>query len=248
MSTHAARHRDGERLGARLGGASLLLATGLFVAVFSYLAATFDYPGVLDHPASEVLPRLIALGDQGRAVWGLYGLVPLLLVPTAVGLAAVTRVAAPLATLSAVITGVLAACSMMLGLLRWPSLHWSLARAYVGADQSGRRAIEVVFDGANSYLGNFIGEFVGELALSTFFILSAHALMHASGGTRRWLAPAGWTVGLLGFVAMFRNVSTAVGVPAEVNNTVLPIWMAVFGYALFTHRGAAARRADDAPP
>ena len=54
---------------ARAGGIALILAAILFMAVFSYLAATFDYPDVLDRPAAEVLPRLVALGSSGRAVW-----------------------------------------------------------------------------------------------------------------------------------------------------------------------------------
>jgi multisubunit Na+/H+ antiporter MnhG subunit len=240
MSLHAIDRSAAERLGARMGGASLLLATVLFIAVFSYLAATFDYPDVLDRPAAEVLPRLLALGDQGRAVWALYALVPLLLVPTVVGLSAVTRAAAPLAARGATIAGALAAFSMMLGLLRWPSLQWRLATAYVEASPADRVAIAAVFDAANSYLGNFIGEFVGELALNAFFVLAAYALARASSGRRQWLAYAGAAVGLLGFVAMFRNVTTAVSAAAEMNNLVLPVWMAVLGYALFTHRSHAS--------
>ena len=236
MSLHAIDRSAAERRGARIGGASLLLATVLFMAVFSYLAATFDYPDVLDRPAAEVLPRLLALGDQGRAVWALYGLVPLLLVPTAVGLSAVTRVVAPLATRGATIAAVLAAFSMMLGLLRWPSLQWRLASAYVAATPTDQVTLTAVFDAANSYLGNFIGEFVGELALNAFFVLAAYALARSSGGRRQWLAYAGAAAGLLGFVAMFRNVTPAVSAAAEVNNLVLPVWMAVFGYALLTHR------------
>jgi uncharacterized membrane protein YbaN (DUF454 family) len=243
MSLHAVdtRHANAAaHLGARIGGASLLLATVLFIAVFSYLAAVFDYPDVLDRPAAEVLPRLLALGNQGRAVWALYGLVPLLLVPTVVGLSAVTRAAAPLATRGATIAGVLAAFSMMLGLLRWPSLQWRLAWAHLNASPADRVTIEAVFDAANSYLGNFIGEFVGELALNTFFVLAAYALARASGGRRRWLLIAGAAAALLGFVAMFRNVTTAVSEAAEVNNLVLPVWMAMLGYALFTHRSHAS--------
>ncbi|MBK8002565.1 MAG: hypothetical protein IPK12_01190 [Gemmatimonadetes bacterium] len=66
-----------------MGGLALVLAAVLFIAVFSYLAATFHYPDVLDGPADQVLPNLLALGPTGRAVWALYGLIPLLLIPTA---------------------------------------------------------------------------------------------------------------------------------------------------------------------
>ena len=36
-----------------VGGASLVAATILFAAVFSDLAATFDYPAVLARPAAK---------------------------------------------------------------------------------------------------------------------------------------------------------------------------------------------------
>ena len=68
-----------------IGGGSLIAATLLFSAVFVVLARSFGYPDVLDLPAAEVLPRLLALGPGGRAVWVLYGLIPLLLLPTAMG-------------------------------------------------------------------------------------------------------------------------------------------------------------------
>ena len=68
-----------------IGGASLIAATILFVVVFTYLAAAFDYPDVLDRPAADVLPALLALGSTGRMVWFVYGLIPLLIVPTGLG-------------------------------------------------------------------------------------------------------------------------------------------------------------------
>lgn len=73
------------RVATRIGGVSMIAATLMFSAVFVYLARNFGYPDVLDLPASEVLPRLVALGPTGRAVWVLYGLTPLLLVPAAMG-------------------------------------------------------------------------------------------------------------------------------------------------------------------
>jgi hypothetical protein len=37
-------------------------------------------------------------------------------------------------------------------------------------------------------------------------------------------------------VGMFRNVTTAVAVVAEVNNYLLPLWMIVFGITLLRSR------------
>ena len=51
----------------------------------------------------------------------------------------------------------IAATSMLLGLARWPSVHWELARAYPSATAGAREAMDAVFRGLNVYLGNYIG-------------------------------------------------------------------------------------------
>jgi len=67
------------------GGVSFIVGALAFVSVFSYLAANFDYPSVLDGSAAEVLPRLRAGGSILRAAWALYAFLPLILLPGAVG-------------------------------------------------------------------------------------------------------------------------------------------------------------------
>jgi hypothetical protein len=44
--------------------------------------------------------------------------------------------------------------------------------------------LTAVFDGLNRYLGNFIGEFLGELSVSVFFVLADHRRFreHRLGG------------------------------------------------------------------
>jgi hypothetical protein len=56
------------------GGIALVGGALAFLGVFSYLAARFQYPEVLDGSAPEVLPALLATGATGRAVWALFGL------------------------------------------------------------------------------------------------------------------------------------------------------------------------------
>jgi len=226
------------RAASVIGGWSLITATILFGVVFVYLAVTFDYPGILDRPASEVLPRLLSLGVSGRAVWVIYGLIPLLLVPTAIGVDAATRQVAPRVAQAAVIAAVLSAVTMMVGLLRWPSLQWRLGLAYADASPAARETIAVVFDAANSFLGNYIGEFLGELFLNVFFLCASVALARSAGRSRRWLLYAGAAATLFGGVAMLRNVTNVVAPIAAANNTILPIWMLVLGIALVTHRAS----------
>jgi hypothetical protein len=212
------------------GGLSFVVAALAFVLVFSYLAANFDYPDILDGSASEVLPRLQAGGSGMRAVWAIYAFLPLLLLPGAVG----TFFACPLSrgrmTLALILASI-AALSMCLGLMRWPSIHWALAEAYSDGAAETQSSIAAVFRGLNSYLGNYIGEFLGETALAAFFLLAGASLLQEAR-FHKWL---GWSViafALLFTVGAFRNVTSSVQVVADVNNALLPLSMIVLGVSL----------------
>jgi hypothetical protein len=215
-----------------LGGWSLIAATILFAAVFSYLAAAFNYPDVLDGAAADVLPQLLALGVPGRAVWIIYGLIPLLLIPTGRGVDAAVRSVAPQLGRAVRWLAALSAAAMMTGLLRWPTLHWSLAESWVTASPESRTAMASTFATANLYLGNVIGEFLGELFLNAFFLVAAVSL--AKAAPRQWLAVVGIAAAVLGWLAMLRNLTPLVSTIAEVNNVVLPLWMLTLGIALLT--------------
>jgi hypothetical protein len=221
------------RAAQRMGGWSLIAAAVGFLTVFSYLAARFDYPDVLDGNAADVLPNLIQLGNAGRVVWVIYAFLPLLLIPAAIGAYASLRESAPSAMRMALVFAVVTAVSMLMGLARWPSVHWELARAYATASPDARVAIAAVFDGLNTYLGNFIGEFLGELSLNLFFLTTGFALLRAG---RTWAAYAGMTAATIGLIAAFRNVTAAVSFVADVNNYVLPLWLIGLGVVLLSAR------------
>jgi hypothetical protein len=223
------------RTAARVGGWALIAASVGFLAVFGYLAARFDYPDVLDGVAADVLPRLLALGDTGRAVWVAYAFLPLLLIPAGIGAHAALRHAAPSAMRAALVLSVVAAVAMLLGLARWPSVHWELARAHAAASPDARHAIAAVFRGLNVYLGNFLGEFLGELSLNGFFLLTAAAMRRAG---RRWASFGGLAAGAIGLVAAFRNATATVAPIADLNNLVLPLWLVALGTVLIRWRTA----------
>ena len=224
------------RSAVRLGGWSLIVAAVLFMAVFGYLAATFGYPDVLDGNAVDILPRLLALGTTGRAVWGLYGLLPLLLVPAGLGVHAALREHAPSQARAALILAVIASVMMAVGLLRWPSIHWVLAGHLASASEPGARdAIVAVFDGLNAYLGQFLGEFVGELTLNLFFLCTALGMRRA-GTFPRWAGTAGVLAALVGLIGMWRNVTPLVASVSDVENYLLPAWMIILGVLLVRAR------------
>jgi len=217
-----------------LGGISLGIATILFAMVFGYLAAAFDYPAVLDRPAEEVLPALLSLGGTGRAVWAVYGLIPLLLLPTGRGVEDAGHTTAPHLGQVAMWLAAISAVAMMTGLLRWPTLQWQLAQEWISAPPASRELLAGRFATANLYLGNVIGEFAGELFLNAFFLTATLVLAAPRPRPRRWLAVAGIAASALGWTAMLRNVTSFVAPAAALNNIVLPWWMLVLAVALAT--------------
>jgi hypothetical protein len=221
------------------GGVALIVGAVAFLGVFSFLAARFNYPEVLDGRAQDVLPALLATGAAGRAVWAIYGVLPLVFIPAGVGAFEALRARAAGPMRLAMFFAFLAALSMALGLMRWPSIHWELARAWSTADAGEHLVLTAVFDGLNRYLGNYIGEFLGELSFSLFFVLSGVGLSRR--GAPRWFS--GWAIatGILGLVGMWRNVTPAVLGVSAVNNYLLPAWMIAFGVWLVIR----SRRADE---
>jgi uncharacterized protein DUF4386 len=225
----------------RAGGIALIGGAVAFLAVFSFLAVRFDYPDVLDGTAADVLPKLLATGVAGRGAWALYAFLPLIWIPAGVAAFHALRPVREGSMRTAMLLAVVAAISMMLGLLRWPSIHWALAQAYEAAAASERAVIAALFAGLNSYLGNYIGEFLGELSFSLFFLLSALAMLARESGFPRWMAYLGLLTAVAGLIGMFRNVSNVVDPVAEVNNYLLPLWMIVFGVGLLRFQRPAPR-------
>lgn len=221
------------------GGLALIGGALAFLGVFSYLAARFQYPEVLDGHAGDVLPALLATGEAGRAAWAFYGILPLVFIPAGVGAfeALRERAAGPMRV--GMFFAFLAAVSMMLGLMRWPSIHWEIARVWGAAGESERLVLTAMFDGLNRYLGNFIGEFLGELSFSVFFVLSGYGLLQHRRAAR-WLGWWGIATGVLGLVGMWRNVTPAVGAIAEINNYLLPAWMIGLGVWLVRNRATVS--------
>jgi hypothetical protein len=219
------------RAAPRIAGWSLVAAAVGFMGVFSYLAARFNYPDVLDGNAADVLPQLLTLGETGRAVWVLYAGLPLLLIPAGIGAYAALEQARPIVMKTAALFATIAALTMFIGLARWPSVHWELARAFANATPDAQQSIAAVFAGLNVYLGNYIGEFIGEIALNAFFILVGFAALRTDI-VGRWFGWTGIAIGVAGLVGVFRNVTNMVAPIAELNNYLLAAWLVVLGIVL----------------
>lgn len=197
---------------------------------------------MLDRPAAEVLPQLLALGGTGRAVWVVYALLPLTLIAAAVGAAEALQHAEGRHTSAirfAVLLQVVSSLAMTLGLARWSTAQWVLAKAWPLADAAQQQTLSVLFDVLNSYLGNAIGEFVGELTLYGSFAAFALALWRS--GTRR-MAVFGAVTAAAGLLGMFRNISAIVQPAADVTNVLLPVFLIAFGVTVMRRRPAGFLR------
>jgi hypothetical protein len=112
--------------------------------------------------------------------------------------------------------------------MRWPSVHWHLALALQNAAPPEQLALASIFDGLNTYLGNYIGELLGELSCNVFFLLTSVTWLK-SGRRSPWVGWLGLATAVLGLVGMFRNVTQAVAPVAGVNNYLLPVFMIILG-------------------
>jgi hypothetical protein len=130
---------------------------------------------------------------------------------------------------------VCAAFCMTLGLARWSTAQWALATAWPGADAAQRVNLTATFDALNLFLGNGIGEFVGELALYSSFAAFSLAL-HRHGV--RWLSLFGAVTAVFGLIGMFRNITPVVQPASDVTNLLLPLYLIAFGAALVRGRRA----------
>jgi hypothetical protein len=166
-----------------------------------------------------------------RAVWALYALLPLVFIPAGVGAYLALRRGSPGRMLVALCAAFVVAIAMPVGLMRWPSVHWELARAFPMAGPDARTAIAAAFDGLNVYLGQYIGEFLGEMAMATFFLLSALSARRR-GGFPAWFSIGGMLASASFFVGALRNLTPAVSALAELNNILIPVWMVAFGVGL----------------
>ena len=215
----------------RLGGAMFIAGSLGFMVVFSYLAATFGYPDVLDRQAEDVLPALAAGGFALRVAWLIYGAIPVtLLVGGIAAMPFLERGGGRTVARFGGAFAVIAAVSMMVGLLRWPSIHWALAERWGDASADQREIHAAIFDSANVYLGNMFGEYIGETALAGWFITMGIALR---GIYCNWLGHGSVAMGIVVAVSAQRQLTHLVDPIADVNNVLLPMWLIVLGVVLW---------------
>lgn len=215
----------------RAGALVLILGTNGFIAVFFYLQSVFGYPDILHRDAADVLPRLASGGSSLRAAWLLYSALPLTLLLAGIAAMPLLEDGAGrgLARLGAA-ASTLAAVAMMVGLLRWVSIHQQLAQRWATASSEQREAYAAIFDAANHYLGNLLGELLGELSLASWFACIGFALRRSErqrGGMLLLVAAAVVALGAL------RQLIPTLAPVAQLSSSILPLGLfAIAAYML----------------
>lgn len=138
----------------KAAGVALIVCSLAFVAVFTYLAGAFGYPDILDHGAAEVLPRLLAGGARLRVIWFVYSALPLGILFAGVGSAALLSRGGRALRALGLGAAIAASLAMIVGLLRWPTIEWTLARYWETGTTASQTALAAMFDASNLFLGN----------------------------------------------------------------------------------------------
>ena len=214
----------------RLLGLATIGEALLFNLAFARLAARFDYPDILRHPAEEVLARFAAGGPGLILDW--YGLAAsaLLMVPVALGLALRGPALGP-RQVAAAILGSLAGLVQAIGLLRWVFAVPALA-ALPQADAA-------TFAVLNQWGGVAIGEHIGALATAGFLIAMAPLV---TGRIAAALARSSAALMVLGageglLLALGRD-GAAFGLAAMLGFLGFSGWLVLVGAALVRRPGA----------
>jgi Domain of unknown function (DUF4386) len=178
--------------------------------LYTLLARSFDYPGILRQPTGQVLERFTAGGSRLVLIWWGFATSAVLLAPAVVLLSATLADADPTVLALATAIGLLAALVQFLGLVRWPFAVPHLARLATdpAATAATRDAVEVTFQTLNRYLGVAVGEHLGYLFTGLWTALAGVALIQSDllhppfGIVGLLLAPL-FVVGSLEFVGPF---------------------------------------------
>ncbi len=193
---------------------------------FTALGSIFNYPDVLDEPATDVLASFREHEGAVSAWFTVLALSAALLAPIAVG---VGRLSDRRVMRIAVGVGIAAALVQVVGLLRWPIL-------VPGYAASGNRD---AFETAGEILGTAIGETVGYLLTAVWTVLVVVALGRTLAG--RWFATLGVASAALVLVGVLSPLELPVVDTANFIGYILwSLWLIAFGIVLLARERRTA--------
>lgn len=235
-----------------LGLAALSLALA-FNLPFALLAANFDYPDILRHPAGEVLDAFAAGGPSLILTWYAFALsaVGLIFFAPALALTTADWPRRPGLAVAAALFGVLAGLAQAIGLFRWVFAVPALAALHAdpATDAATRVGLETAFTLLNGWGGVAIGEHLGQILTLAWVALAAlQALASSQRLARPAAAVAALAVAGIG-LGLGEGLSLALGQEAPLlamatvaGYLAFSLWLLVSGAGLIAHPFFPARQ------
>jgi hypothetical protein len=236
------QHREDNMQRTLLGTAALLLAIG-FNLPFAGLAAQFDYPDILRHPAGEVLEAFAAGGPALVLTWYAFALsaVALIFFAPALALGTADWTRRPGLAVAAALVGALAGLAQAIGLMRWVFVIPGMATAYAdpATDAATRAALAAGFDLLNRWGGVAVGEHLGQMltvvwvALAALQAWSLRLPLSRLAAAPAVLAVLGITLGLgEGLSLALGREAPVLGMVAVAGFLALSLWLVILGLGL----------------
>lgn len=224
---------------ASIGGWSLIAFALLFLGLQLAMILFYNFPATLTGPDRDTFPLMLAGGPVMQFLLSIYALLPLLLIPASVGAYYAFRDVNEPGMRIGVLFATLAAFVLTLALLRWPSFNWYLARYYGGADAGQKEVVSVMFHSLDSFLGVFVGSFLGKICITIwFFIVSASVLR--TRDVPAWIGYLGYIASvyllLLLLLSPFNIIPVFAHRYLQVLSPIEFIWLMVFGVVLLYYK------------
>lgn len=192
---------------------------------YVWLAANFDYPGILRAPTETVLAAFAAGGAPLVLAWWLFGLCAL--AQTALALTLLRGRAVDALTVGAAAAGALAGLVQAMGLWRWSFAVPAIAEAWQTAPAELKPAIALQFEVLHQFGGVAIGEHLGQWLTAAWVLL--WTVEERRHGPRPGLTALG-IASVLGIVA-----GALEGLTTVLHLDPGPLaWGAPVGYGVFT--------------
>lgn len=218
-------------------GTLFIIGAVLLFIPYTILTIIFDYPDILREDAAEVLTQFHAGGASLIAVWWLFAMVGLPLLPAYILLGQKLEGKVAFAKWATTI-GVISLIVQIVGLLRWTFVVPILANIFVNApDEATKAASVVVFQAFNQFGGVLLGEHLGQLFTIVWTILITYAFAKLNL-MPKWVTWLGYTASAIYFLAQGELFATAIpsfpqwGLAGFLGSTLWLVWLIIIGVRL----------------
>lgn len=218
-------------------GTLLIIGAVLLFIPYTILTIIFDYPDILREDAAAVLTRFQVGGVALIAVWWLFAMVGLPLLPAYILLG--QKLEGKVAFAKWVTTlGIISLVVQIVGLLRWTFVVPILAQTFVNAtDDATRAASVVIFQAFHQFGGVLLGEHLGQLftIIWTVFITYAFAKLNLMP---KWVTWLGYGTSAIYFLAQGELFATILpnfpqwSLAGLLGSTLWLVWLIAIGVRL----------------